>query len=124
VALNADAFQYGTPDASIFDYPIVAPGNTASTAFDDLTNSGLFRFTWDAIVPSGFINTGAFSLSAEWWSDDPLGGGTFIQSASLLTAPYAVSVISGSTVSEPLPLWLLISLLPFVILRTNKKVFN
>src|SRR5437763_6291258 len=66
--LNAGVFQYGTPQ-SIFDFPIVAPLDTAL--------GNLYQFTWDSNAPIGFINSGTFVLSADFYLGDPVNEGTF-----------------------------------------------
>jgi len=104
VALNAGSFLNGTPNA-IFDFPILAPGNNATEIFDPNAPSGLYELTWDATAPSGFINSGLFTLSAEWWSGDPLNGGVFVMDAPDTYAFYSAEV--GSPVSEPSSLALL-----------------
>src|SRR5215475_12450106 len=65
--LNSDLFLNGRP-VSIFDFPLVAPGQTVSMAFDPLNNLGLFELKWDTAAPVGFLNTGSFVLGAEWWT--------------------------------------------------------
>jgi hypothetical protein len=114
--LSADAFVGGTADASIFDYPILAPGTTLSVAYDPGSSLGLFQFTWDADVALSTVNSGNFVLSGEWWNGDPLGGGEFIDLAEDRTAPYSVAATP-----EPATLLLLASGLG--ILGVRKKFF-
>jgi len=94
--LSSDPFVYGTPNL-IFDFPDLAPGATFTVSFDPSISAGLFDLTWDASAPVGFANNGTFDLSAQWWSGDPLNGGTF-----LINAPDALAPYSG-TVSSPVP---------------------
>ena len=91
-SLDAGTFLDGTPDASLFDFPVLAPGASLTTAFVAGT-SGLFAFTWDAAAPLGSTNAGSFVLGAEWWSGDPLSGGVFLSLATPASAAYQVSVV-------------------------------
>ncbi|HLG21217.1 MAG TPA: PEP-CTERM sorting domain-containing protein [Candidatus Manganitrophaceae bacterium] len=110
--VSADLFQNGTPDAFIFDYPILAPGATASVPYTQpgpvQAPSGLYQFTWDAGAPVGFVNSGTFILTAEWYDGDPLAGGAFLDFAPDKSALYSVTVTSAA-VPEPATLWPLIS---------------
>ena len=108
-ALSAGTFALGTPDATIFDFPILGPGDSLTVAFV-AGLSGLYQFTWDLNAPAGFENNGTFLLSAEFWSGDPFGGGLFVDFATDQSAPYIARVSSPSTpVPEP-PTLLLLSL--------------
>jgi hypothetical protein len=104
-ALSADSFLNGTPTL-LFDFPIIAPGATVTEAFNAGTGTGLYQLTWNAGAPNGFVNSGLFILSAEWWDGDPLSGGSFIAGATDSSAPYAASV-GASAVPEPRILLLL-----------------
>ena len=87
-------------DASPFDFPILAPGETRSVAFNPVTVEGLFQLTWDPLAADGTTNLGAFVLSAEFWDGDPLvGGSTFLASADPQSAPYSATVVAP--VPEP-----------------------
>ncbi|SPQ02049.1 conserved exported hypothetical protein [Candidatus Sulfobium mesophilum] len=90
IGLNADIFQQGAT-ALIFDFPIVAPGSLLSVPYDGF--NGLYQLTWDLSAPIGFVNSGTFTLSAEYWNGDPLTGGTFIESAQDRSSPYKATVI-------------------------------
>lgn len=59
-AINADVFQYSMPLA-IFDFPVVAPGSTATEGFA-IDSSGLFQLSLDVDIPLGFVNSGLFFL--------------------------------------------------------------
>lgn len=89
-SLDAGAFADGAPDASPFDFPIVAPGASIEVTYDG--SSGLFAFTWSTLAPPGFSNEGVFTLAADWYDGDPFAGGTFLEPASDTSAPYRVSV--------------------------------
>ncbi|HEY1216744.1 MAG TPA: hypothetical protein VGE93_24230, partial [Bryobacteraceae bacterium] len=75
--LSSGTFQYATPTL-LFDFPDLAPGATVSIPFDPVTSSGLLEVAWDASVPDGYIASGAFDLTAEWWSGNPVNGGNVI----------------------------------------------
>jgi PEP-CTERM motif-containing protein len=105
--LNEDPIVNATPDASLFDFPILAPGETRSVAYNPATSSGLFQITWDALAPEGFVNTGLFVLSGEFWDRDPLAGGSFLALADDQSAKYTATVASAPTpVPEPASLFL------------------
>jgi hypothetical protein len=91
-SLDAGAFIDGTPDTAVFDFPVLAPGTSLSTAFD-IGTSGLFAFTWDPAAPVGASNSGSFVLGAEWWSGDPAAGGSFLSVAAPVSAPYQLTSI-------------------------------
>jgi hypothetical protein len=95
--LDNGVFQHGTPGL-IFDFPDVAPGETVTVPFSNATSAGLYELTWDASAPLGFVNHGSFVLQAEWWNGDPLGGGSFVSSASYVSQFYSATV---APVPEP-----------------------
>ena len=99
--LSADLFQNGTGDGSYFDFPVIAPGGTATMAFDATAFTGLYGLTWDAGAPDGFTNTGTFILSAEFWDGDPFAGGSFLMDAPDESAAYSATVTSSTNVPEP-----------------------
>jgi hypothetical protein len=106
--LASDPFAEGTPDASLFSFPSIAPLATVTVPYDASTDAGLFALTWDTTAPVGFVNDGDFTLSAEWWTGSPLAGGAFIQDAPDQTAAYSATVVSpSSSVPEPSSLALL-----------------
>lgn len=104
-ALNAGSFLMGTPDASIFDFPILAPSGTLTVTFVPGL-SGLFQFSWDTGAPNGFENSGIFVLSGELWDGDPFGGGAFAKLAADQSSSYTARV-SSTSVPEPSILTLL-----------------
>src|SRR3989442_10738931 len=63
--LSAGSFLNGTPDSSLFDFPILAPQTTLSVPFDPVNGTGLFALTWDTAAPAGFVNSGNFILSGQ-----------------------------------------------------------
>lgn len=103
--LNAGSFQNGTP-TSIFDFPILAPGQTIFISFDFLNLLGLYALTWDSNAPIGFVNSGTFVLDAEWWDGDPFGDGQFLDLADPQSANYSATA-SAAAVPEPSTLLLL-----------------
>jgi hypothetical protein len=116
--LGAGTFQHGTP-LSLFDFPILAPGTQASEQFDPVAGTGLYELTWDPTAPAGFVNSGVFDVSAQWWDGDPLAGGNFLGIAMDETAPYSATV---SSVPEPSTKLLLIPVLAVLLLRgSNRK---
>lgn len=99
--LTADSFLDGTPSL-VFDFPIVGPGQTATETFNASTGVGLYQLTWDANAPMGFVNSGDFVLSAQWWNGNPANGGTLIADAPDTSAAYAATVSTGtSMIPEP-----------------------
>lgn len=98
--LSAGTFQHATPDL-LFDFPDLAPGATVTVPYNPSTAAGLYAIVWDASAPAGFMNSGNFSVSAEWWSGDPLSGGQFRFAASGSTQPYVASVMSSAATPEP-----------------------
>jgi hypothetical protein len=114
------SFLNGVPNA-IFDFPILAPGTNATEIFDPNAPSGLYELTWDATAHPGFVNSGLFDLSAEWWSGDPLNGGVFVSDAPDTFAFYSAEVASPA--SEPSSFALLpLGLGGFLALRRKHRV--
>ena len=98
-ALSADSFINGNPN-SIFDFPILAPDTTVSLAFNANNGFGLYELVWDSLAPAGFVNSGSFIASAEWWDGDPFDDGNFIDFAEDQSAPYSATV---TTAAAPIP---------------------
>jgi hypothetical protein len=90
--LNASSFSIGSPDASYFDFPILAPGASANAAFDALLHAGLYGVQIFPFALAGQSDSGLFTLSGEWWSGDPLTGGTFLQAADGVQAAFSLTV--------------------------------
>lgn len=97
--LTADPFLKGTP-AALFDFPNLGPGETVTESFDGNTGVGLYELTWDAGAPAGFVNSGDFVLSAQWWNGDPIDGGTYIADAPDSSMGYSAT-ISSAAIPEP-----------------------
>ncbi len=104
--LSADVFLNGIPNAFVFDLPAVPPLGTVTVPFDPVGLLGLFAFTWDATAPAGFVNSGTFILSAEFWTNNPLTGGIFSAFALDQSAPYSATV---TPIPEPSTLLLLVT---------------
>ena len=100
--LSVGTFLYATPTL-LFDFPDIAPGKTVDVPYNPVTPSGLYEIRWDTTVPSGFVNSGNFGLSAQWWSGDPLKGGTLVSIAPGASQPYSASL---TAVPEPATIWL------------------
>lgn len=84
--------------SSLFDFPVLAPGQTISL-FDPNTLAGLFAILLDAGAPVGFVNSGSFVVSGEFYDGDPLNGGAFSAAADDQIAGYEVTVTAA--VPEP-----------------------
>lgn len=112
-SVSADVFLNGTPDASIFFPPAVAPGDTLAEPYDALSLTGLFQFTWDSSAPIGFTNSGKFVVSGDFFDDDPVAGGNFVAAADDQAAPYSVTTV----VPEPSAWLLLVTVLSGLALR-------
>ena len=112
--LSAGTFVNGSPDSSYFDFPVIPPSTTVTVPFSSTAHAGLYGLVWDSAAPSGFVNTGTFTLVAEWWTGDPLGGGTFSTDAPDQNAAYSATAGAGSTptpTSVPaLPVWGMVAL--------------
>jgi hypothetical protein len=98
--LNASSFSIGTPDASYFDFPVLAPGATVNAAFDALLHTGLYGVQLFPFALPGQTDSGVFTLSGEWWSGDPLAGGVFLQAADAVQASLLLTVGAAAL---PLP---------------------
>ena len=90
-ALNADPFAHGVPDAAVFDFPVLAPGEKRVVPYDGL--QGLYALTWDPAAPIGYVTIGQFSLDAEWYDGDPFSGGQFVVFADPVSSPYSAAVV-------------------------------
>lgn len=100
--LSADPFLHATADASVFLFPILAPGSSVTVPYSVDAFEGLFQMTWDADAPVGFTNSGRIVLGGEFWSGDPLAGGSFVDFADDQSAAYTATVTGNvSSVPEP-----------------------
>jgi hypothetical protein len=117
--INSDVFQNGTP-FSVFDFPELAPGATATLAFDPVLLTGLFALTWDTTAPVGFVTSGSFDVSAEFWDGDPNAGGNFVANADDQSATYSATVTS-SAVGVPEPCTALLALAGIGMLGLKRR---
>lgn len=113
-SLDADPFSEGTA-TSLFDFPILAPGEVRTLAYDGI--GGLFELTWDPAAPAGFVNVGSFVLTGAFWDGDPLSGGT------PSTEPAATQGVaySATVAGVPLPATLLLTLAGFASLAATRR---
>lgn len=109
--LSAGSFANATPDASLFTFPIIAPGATFAVVYNPITLEGLFQIMWDANAPVGFTNIGVFVLSAEFWDADPLAqaNANFVSLALDQSAGYSATVAAPPTTPIPEPATLLLT---------------
>jgi len=102
---------YGTPDASIFDVPLVGPTLTMTESYDPTNTSnmfGLFQFTWDPTWSAGTTVTGDFFVEAQFCDSAALTNcGSVVTDSWGYTA--TVSSASGTPIPEPSPMLLLLS---------------
>lgn len=89
--LSAGTFQHAIPDV-LFDFPDIAPGATVTVPYNPVTGAGLYQIVWDTDTPASFVNSGTFSLMAQWWNGDPVAGGSFVQNAPNASQPYSATV--------------------------------
>lgn len=101
--LDAGTFLNGVA-SGLFDFPILAPGETVTENFDAAVSQGLYELTWNSGAPDAFVNSGNFTVMADWYNGDPFGSGTPIAGLTgvSLSAPYSATV-STSTVGTPEP---------------------
>jgi hypothetical protein len=119
-AIAAGNFLNGTPNA-IFDFPILAPQAQLNVPFNALAGTGLYALTWNITAPLGFVNSGSFVLSADWWTGDPFAGGHFTGLTQTQSAPYSAAL---SAVPEPSTLSLLIGGLAMMVLNRVSREFK
>jgi hypothetical protein len=118
--LNASSFSLGSPDASYFDFPVLAPGASVDAAFDTLLHSGLYGVQLYPFALAGQSDSGIFTLSGEWWSGDPLAGGTFLQAADAVQAALSLTVAGVTAVPLPGSLPLLALGMLLLLLRQRR----
>jgi hypothetical protein len=101
----------GTADASIFNFPNVAPVDTVTQSYDPADNLGLFQFTWNTGVAVGTTETGTFTLYGAFCpASDPtcVDDGTVPQ-GTLATADYTATVAGAASLPEPSSFLLLLA---------------
>lgn len=118
--LTSDPFLNGTPTL-LFDFPTIAPGQTVTELFNTSTATGLYELTWDSGAPDGFVNTGNFVLSAQWWDGDPLSGGAEIAAAPDASVAYSATA-SAVVNNAPEPsAWLLVGSGLIFLMRLRRR---
>jgi hypothetical protein len=118
MSLSADAFQNGTPD-TFFDFPALAPDTSVTVDFvADI--SGLYQLTWDTTAPAGFVNSGTFILSSDYYNGNPATGGMDLGPAPDLTAAYSATVANSAAPEPPVALLLCGGLLLFWVLKRTR----
>jgi hypothetical protein len=125
-AVSSDAFLNGTPNL-IFDFPAVAPGSFVTLDFSLVVTGlcsfppcGLYSLTWDTTAPVGFVNSGTFIVSSDFYDGDPNNGGNDLGPAPDASALYSATA-TGSGVPEPSSLWLVLSGLTGLGLRMWRR---
>ena len=87
------------PNGDIFDYPILAPSPnlllpttaTSNYVYSAFGSTGLFEIQWPTGLTHIVHDTGFFTMSGNFYSGNPLTGGTFIQAAPDVSTPYDAS---------------------------------
>ena len=106
--IDSDLFASanGTPDASIFPFPNLAPGQTATQLYDPVDNLGLFQFTWNSGLPVGTTESGQFRLSGAFCDpvvDQFCAEDDSVASTVLTSADYSATVSPSGVVTTPEP---------------------
>lgn len=110
-SLNAGSFLFGTPN-DIFDYPIVAPGDTVT--------GSLYEETFNPTATPGSVDSGVFNFTAEFDTGDPTGNGLFHAIAPEKFIDYTATVETAAT-PEPSTLVLLVAALTILLWRFRKR---
>jgi hypothetical protein len=118
--LTESPFQDVSSLDSVFDYPIVAPGETVAENYLEGT-SGLLGLTWSSSAPLYFVDSGDFVFSADWYSGDPLAGGVDLGGAPENTVDYTAQVLPAqAAVPEPSAVVLLGTILVIIFLKLGR----
>jgi PEP-CTERM motif len=113
----------GIPDASIFNFPNLAPGQTVTQAYDPVDGLGLFQFTWNAGVAVGTTESGLFGLYGAFCdASDPfcVDDGD-VQGSDVAFASYSATVVPAAGVPTPEPGTLLLCGLGLIALGILQK---
>jgi len=115
--IDSDLFASvnGIPDASIFPFPNLAPGETATQIYDPVAGLGLFQFTWNLGVATGTTETGKFRLLGafcdptvdQFCAEDGSAKSTVLPGGAEYSATAAPP--SGTVIPEPSTLVFLLS---------------
>ena len=106
----------GTPDASIFPFPNLAPAQSVTQLYDLVGGLGIFQFTWNLGLATGTTETGQFRLFGAFCdptADQFCAEDGSVTSTLVAAGDYTATVIpaSGTPVSEPSSILLLLSAL-------------
>jgi hypothetical protein len=119
VLTNLDAATFLNGSASgLFDFPIIAPLQTVTETFDAGLSQGLYELTWNANAPDAFVNSGEFTVTADWYNGDPFGSGTPIEGLTgvTLSQPYSATVATP----EPAAVLPVLACLAGIVLRRRR----
>ena len=106
----------GTPDASIFPFPNLAPAQSVTQLYDLVGGLGIFQFTWNLGLATGTTETGQFRLFGAFCdptADQFCAEDGSVTSTLVAAGDYTATVVpaSGTPVSEPSSILLLLSAL-------------
>ncbi|HKM89149.1 MAG TPA: PEP-CTERM sorting domain-containing protein [Candidatus Acidoferrales bacterium] len=105
--IDSDLFAAadGTPDASIFLFPNLAPGQTMTQVYDPVDDLGLFQFTWNTGLTTGTTETGVFTLNGAFCPlvDQFCVEDGSVTSTALATGAYSATVSPSGGVITPEP---------------------
>lgn len=130
--IDSDLFSAtdGTPDASIFLFPNLAPGQSVTQVYDPVDGLGLFQFTWNPDVPVGTTETGEFRLFGAFCDptvDQFCAEDGSVQSTVLATASYSAVVTSPGSTVVPEPstgLFLLTGVIGTLFWGSRRKIIQ
>jgi hypothetical protein len=106
--IDSDLFAAsdGTPDASIFLFPNLAPGQSVTQVYDPIAGLGLFQFTWNMGLATGTTEAGQFRLYGAFCDptvDQFCAEDGSVTSTVLATGDYTATVIPGGGIPIPEP---------------------
>jgi len=107
--IDSDLFAAadGTPDASIFPFANLAPGQSVTQSYDPIDSLGLFQFTWNLGLAIGTTETGQFRLYGAFCPPPPADNfcaeDDSVTSTLLAAADYTATVSSSSGTPAPEP---------------------
>jgi hypothetical protein len=116
--IYSDEFLHGSAK-ELIEKTTLAPGATWQVEFNEEKGEGLYALTWDKSAPEGFVNYGAFLLTADLYDGDPTAGGRLIGSSKVDTK-YSAAV-TARDVPEPTSLLLLGSGLVAMLLTRRRS---